>query len=350
LSGHSHPAAPDLAAAVRVVREAVKDKSYRGTPLGLAVGRYVRWKRSEWGASERTIRDYEATLAAFSLWFADLEPADFEPPVGTERIREFIENEWGDVSAGTRGKKLSTLRDFFKWMVVDARMLNGDPTLPIRRPKRRDPERHTFSEADQERIVRACTRSRDLIAVGLILSFGLRKGEIRNIRIRDYQDAVLTVHGKGGKTRQVPIVDPVLRLAIEQHWQGRDPDEYLLHPEHWIRNRPGHPDEGLVMLSHEPLRQLSDTAGHMWWARLLKHAGVPHLRMHAGRHTALTRIWRKTGDLELVRQLAGHRSIQTTADVYVRSNIHDLERGLRVALDGNHSDRETPQKPLEEGD
>jgi integrase len=135
---------------------------------------------------------------------------------------------------------------------------------------------------------------------------------------------------------------------MDEHWNGREDDEYLFHPEHWIRNRPGHPDEGLVMLSSQPTKQLSDTAGHMWWARLLRQAGVPHLRMHAGRHTALTRVWRATGDLELVRRLAGYRSIQTTADVYIRSNVHDLERGLKQALSGKGSDRSEPENPLGE--
>jgi len=109
-------------------------------------------------------------------------------------------------------------------------------------------------------------RPRDLIGAGLILSFGLRKGEWRGIQMRDFQDGVLTV----------------------------------------------------------------------------RQAGVPHLQMHAGRHTALTRVWRATGDLELVRQLAGYGSISTTADIYVHANIHDLERGLRAALDRNHSDRKSP--------
>lgn len=46
-----------LAAAAKIVREAVKDKSYR-SPLGLMVGRYLRWKRFEWGARDATITDY----------------------------------------------------------------------------------------------------------------------------------------------------------------------------------------------------------------------------------------------------------------------------------------------------
>ena len=41
-----------LGAAARIIREAVKDKSYRKTPVGQLVGRYLRWFRNEYGATE----------------------------------------------------------------------------------------------------------------------------------------------------------------------------------------------------------------------------------------------------------------------------------------------------------
>jgi integrase len=103
-----------------------------------------------------------------------------------------------------------------------------------------------------------------------------------------------------------------------------------------------------VLLWSDPTRQLPNTATHVWWSKLLERAGVPYLRMHGGRHTALTRVWRQTGDLELTRQLAGHRSIQTTADIYVQSDVHDLARGLskafRESSTSNH-DENGPTKP-----
>jgi hypothetical protein len=37
------------------------------------------------------MRDYEAILASLALDHADLELSDFAPPVGTERLREFID-------------------------------------------------------------------------------------------------------------------------------------------------------------------------------------------------------------------------------------------------------------------
>jgi hypothetical protein len=63
-----------LGEAARIIREAVKDKSYRSTPLGQLVGRYLRWFRNEYGATDSTLRDYEAVLARMSLTLADKEP------------------------------------------------------------------------------------------------------------------------------------------------------------------------------------------------------------------------------------------------------------------------------------
>jgi hypothetical protein len=90
-----------LAEAARMMRQALRDRSYRASPLGLEVARHYRWKKNEWGATADTLRDYEAILAKLALDHADLELSDFEPPVGTERLREFIDNRWGERSART---------------------------------------------------------------------------------------------------------------------------------------------------------------------------------------------------------------------------------------------------------
>lgn len=118
----------ELAAAARVVRDAVKDKSYRSTPIGLVAGRYLRWKRFEWGATEATLRECEIPFAYLSLDHADLQLAEFEPPAGRERLREFLDHRWAQRSPRTRAKNLSILRDFFRWTVENDEM-HGAPTI-----------------------------------------------------------------------------------------------------------------------------------------------------------------------------------------------------------------------------
>ena len=55
---------------------AVKDKSYRTTPLGQLVGRYIRWCRNERGLSPETIRAWEGMLARMSMTHPERLPGE----------------------------------------------------------------------------------------------------------------------------------------------------------------------------------------------------------------------------------------------------------------------------------
>lgn len=123
-----------LGEAARIMREAVKDKSYRATPVGLEVAHFIRWFRSEYGATSETLRDYEAILAKLAIDHADLALTDFEPPAGTTRLREFIDERWGEAAPRTRKKVRAVLMSFFKWAQAEFK-LHGNPVVPIRSPR-----------------------------------------------------------------------------------------------------------------------------------------------------------------------------------------------------------------------
>ena len=168
------PTLQALAFAARVQREAMKDKSYRSTPIGLEVGRYYRCKKNEWGAATETMRDYEAILGELALDHADLKLSGLEPPIGTELLREFIDNRWGERTPRTRAKVISVLRDFFAGAVREGK-LNGNPAQPIFRPRKREVARGTFNAAEVAKLLAAQPRQRDRVALLLLFRLGLRK-------------------------------------------------------------------------------------------------------------------------------------------------------------------------------
>lgn len=315
-----------LAEASRIMREALKDRAYRATPLGLEVARYYRWKRNEWGATESTLRDYEAILARLCLDHADLELLDFEPPVGTERLREFWDRHWSDRSPRTRAKVLSVLRDFFAWGVRE-RNLHGDPTTPIRAPKKRGVERQTVGAATVLRLIAAQTRMRDRIALLLLFRLGLRKSELAHVQFKDFSYAGrrLRIYGKGGTNILVPVPDEI-RLALSTYTtvERCKPGEYLLYPEKIGRTGA----VGMGVIWEDRMAPMTSSTLHRWWHRRLQDAGLPPRPMHEARHTAITEFLRKTGNLKLAQQLARHASIQTTADIYAHLDDADLERAL----------------------
>ena len=90
-----------------MMREAVKDKSYRATPLGLLVGRYLRWFRNEWGATPSTIRDYEA------IWREWPDACRQGSARGDGRGSRDVIDLWADREPRTRAKVTSVVRAFW---------------------------------------------------------------------------------------------------------------------------------------------------------------------------------------------------------------------------------------------
>jgi len=344
-----------LAQSARIMREALRDRSYRSTPLGLEVARYIRWKRNEWGASPETIRDYEAILAKLALYFADLELTDLTPPVGTERLRECWDYYWGERSPRTRAKVRSVWIDFMEWAVRE-RGLAGNPARPLAAPKKRDVETETFTPSVVERIIAAQIYPADIVGVTLILHYGLRRGGVLNVQRRhfDIERRQLTVHTKGGRIYPVPIPDENVwlalgRLDLEAQWQD---DHWLLYRQDTRRMRvpPDEADEVLDIGSetvgyanitrrrHD--RKPTGKIVHFWWYRCLERAGlVPEgtssgMHMHRGRHTAATELQRKHHDLRLTQLLLGHVDIRSTAR-YAQLDTADLADALRELHGGD---------------
>jgi hypothetical protein len=167
--------------------------------------------------------------------FVDLELRDFEPPLGTERLEEFIDDTWGEAAPRTRAKSISILKGFFEWAVLNGRMY-GDPARPIRPPKRRGVHRETFSGDDKARIIASGPDPdhlhRDRCALRLLLVYALRKESLRCVQFGhfDHERRRLTIFTKGAKVRTIPIVAAAFWHDLERHileW-GAGSDDYLL--------------------------------------------------------------------------------------------------------------------------
>jgi integrase len=329
-----------LSDAARIVKGALKDRSYRATPLGLEVARYIRWKRNEWGATEETLRDYEAILARLAIFHADLELSDFEPSAGIELCRDFWDHHWGHRSERTRAKTLSVMRDFFKWACAEGKMV-GNPALAMQRPKKRKTERHTFTRDQVLSIIEGQSKLHNKIACRLIVQYGLRRAELAGVQRKhfDFERQRLFVRGKGGTVRYAQLADPVIwrelgQLELERQWQ---PDEYLLFAQkRGPRWRKGGVGYDMEVLDENRLKPLVNRTVHSWWYRCLTEAGIVDKgvtsgqNMHRGRHTAGQALLDHTkGNLKAVQKFLGHADFSTTADTYVDWDDSQLAEDVR---------------------
>jgi site-specific recombinase XerC len=315
----------------------MKNKTYRQFPIGQEIGGYLRANKPRFETT--TYNTYESTLDKLARFFSDLELRDLEPPIGTERLELFIEETWGDRSARTQAKNISTLKQFFQWAVLQGK-LHGDPALAIKPPKKRGVRRETFAEPERQLILAhgpdPDRLHRDRCALILLVRYGLRKNALRLIQFKDFDHIRrrVTFETKGGKVQTLPIVEAGFWDDLGRHileW-GAEPDHYLLcrHTVRPNRHRKGETFE--QEFRDEPM---GVHGLHKWWYRCLARAGVvaegqtSGKWMHMARHTAGQTVLDKTGNLKAVQKLLGHKSITTTADIYTDWDIDQLEETMR---------------------
>lgn len=325
--------------AARMLRDATKDKRYRAYVMGQEAGQYLRWKRGQ--LTEASQHRYESTLRQLAMAFPDLRIEDFEPPVGTDRLEEFLDERWGSLASGTYNTALAVTSDFFKWAVLRGK-LHGDPTLPIRRHKKAGVYRETFNESSCEGLIAAQESLRDRLALRLLLYYGLRKGALRRIQFKhfDHTRKRLTIFTKGQKVRQVPVPEAAFWSDLGQYiieW-GAQADDYFMAREHVVTHRKGLNDPRTDRYQKRD-QMMGDNGLHHWWYRCLTKAEMVSpgttsgMKMHTARHTAGQRVLDKTkGNLKATQALLGHASIGTTADVYVDWDDHALENTMREVL------------------
>ncbi|GBD12529.1 Tyrosine recombinase XerC [bacterium HR24] len=177
-----------------------------------------------------------------------------------------------------------------------------------RRAPRRLPEAPDDAQV-QAIIARAeASGPRDLAAVLLMAYAGLRVSEVAKLRWDDVEGGVIRVRmGKGRKDRLVPAHPRVAEALL------------ALRKMSLLRSAYVFPSP------QDPRRPITTRALQYLVERLGREAGVPRrlLHPHALRHWFATTALRRSGNLEAVRRLLGHSSIQTTT-VYTHLVLDDL--------------------------
>jgi integrase/recombinase XerC len=146
--------------------------------------------------------------------------------------------------------------------------------------------------------------ARDAAVLALLYGAGLRIGEALGIARRDAPIAEVdsvTVTGKGGKRRSVPVIAPI-RAAIEAYLTACP---YRLPPEGplFVGAKGGPLSPRVVQLATAELRG----------ALGLPDSATPH----ALRHSFATHLLGRGGDLRGIQELLGHASLSTT-QVYTK--------------------------------
>ena len=242
------------------------------------------------GKSKRTIVAYSQTIKKLCE-FLGMKLTE----VGTYDIRYFLacmkENGVSDRSLENARANLSA---FYQWLTLEE-IINKNPCMKIAPIKYADKVRYPFSSVEIDSLRSACTCNRDRAMMELLLSSGVRVGELAKMKVTDIDFAHLSIHvyhGKGNKERTVYIND-VCKAYLQKYLMSRTEtgDVLFYGKKHTILT-----DSGIRKILH----QLGDAAG------------VTDVHPHRFRRTFATNLSKRGMDIQEIRKLMGHTNINTT--------------------------------------
>ena len=232
-------------------------------------------------------------------------------------------------------RKLSALRGFYRWLVMDKRV-TADPTVNVETPASWKVLPKALAESEVAGMLErtgAAARAadadglamRDHAILELLYGGGLRVGEICGLRVEDVRLDVqrVMVRGKGDKERIVPLG----RLACEAL------ERYL------ALGRPGLVLRGAGLQRAMFLSVRGNALTRQWvWEMVRGCSDGKVASPHRMRHSCATHMVEHGADLRSVQVFLGHADIATT-QIYTHVALGRLKavhrehhpRGKRVA-------------------
>ncbi len=263
--------------------------------------------------SDHTRKSYQRDLKVL-LEFVNGQEVHQWNELDGRQIRSFV--AWRHrqgIGGRSLQRNLSATRAFYRYLIGEG-VAQHNPAEGVRAPKspKKLPKLLDVDQAAQllEIDDKDPLAIRDKAILELMYSSGLRLSELvmLNIDSLDLVDAVVTVVGKGKKTRVVPIGKQA-RKAIEQWFKCRD--------------KMANDEEFAVFVSQRGNRisRRSIQQRLKLWA--MKQGITNHVNPHMLRHSFASHLLESSGDLRAVQELLGHADISTT-QVYTHLDFQHL--------------------------
>jgi integrase/recombinase XerD len=280
-------------------------------------------------ASERTVTLYGVCLAKLKAWAAATLGRDLRGL----RSRDLFEYQvWLSRALSRRGRRysvghqaahISVIRSFYRYLHEEA-IVTPDPAKSLQLP--RQPKRLHRDILAREELKRLLAQPddsvlglRDRVLLRIMALSGLRVSELVALDLDDVdldEREILVRSGKGGRDRLV-FFDVGTRRHLYRYLRRSRP-------------RLAAHDAPALLLSVSGRRLGTVTPGRRL-ARHARAAGIARrITPHSLRRTFCTLMHRYGANIKVVGELAGHRSLATTAR-YTRVDIEDLARVYRAA-------------------
>lgn len=262
---------------------------------------FIAAKKIE-GCSENTLKYYENTLTQM-LTFISKDICSIE----TNDLRIYLSSYQNKrkCSKTTLDNIRRIMSSFFSWL-EDEDFIIKSPVRRIHKVKSSQIVKETLSDEHLERLRDQCTHPRDLAIIDLLISTGIRVGELVKLNRSDinFEERECIVLGKGDKERKV-YFDAKTKIHLMQYLNTRTDQ-----------------NPALFVGRNTPWNRLSIAGVEKFLTTLGKKSRVRHVHPHKFRRTMATMAIEKGMPIEQVQKLLGHTKIDTTLHYAIVNQIN----------------------------
>jgi len=278
---------------------------------------FIDYLRDVRQLSPHTLSNYQRDLASLQRYCEEHNRQSAEQLVEAD-IRTWVSQLHRRGLAGSSiQRSLSAVRSFFSYLSREqGRPRNPAasvqaPRRPRKLPKTLDADQvNKYLSFDEDSVI----ARRDRAITELFYSSGLRLAELVAVDINDIDQhsKLLTVTGKGNKTRTVPVGSMALQ-AIER----------------WLQVRPDNSadEDGAAALFTSSRGQRISVRSVQERIKVQgrKSGMLQDVHPHMLRHSFASHMLESSGDLRAVQELLGHANISTT-QVYTHLDFQHLAK------------------------
>ena len=271
------------------------------------LNKFISSKEIE-GCSNRTLNYYKDNITKM------LEKINLPiEEITTEILRDYLADYKNNSKAGmvTIDNIRRTLSSFFAWLENEDYIVKS-PVRRIHKVKTTKRVKETLTDENLEKLRDTCSNVRDLAILELLISTGMRVGELTRLNISDmdFQERSCIVLGKGNSEREV-YFSAKSKMYIEKYLETRTDD-----------------NKALVVSLIKTYNRLGMSGIEIIIRNLGKEANINKVHPHKFRRTMATMAIDKGMPIEQVQKLLGHIKIDTTME-YALVNQNNVKNSHR---------------------
>lgn len=278
---------------------------------------FLNYLSVEKGLRPKSLEAYGRDLQDWFAFVEERKRTVTDPTVESLLSLFMISMHDRDFSPRSMARKTSALKGFYRFLLREG-IINFDPTSFLERPKIGRPLPKIMSIQEIERILQQPDTTtafglRDKAILELLYATGIRESELIGLKMGSINSTAefVTVEGKGGKERVVPVGGYALEAIKEYLLTGRpvlckDITERTL-----FLNPYGKPMSRMGL-----------------WKIIKKYsimAGISHdVSPHVFRHSCATHLLEGGASIMAVQEILGHVDVSTT-QIYTHLTTKDLK-------------------------